>query len=699
MFTIEDNNIFVTRGDIVFFSVSAMDGDVPYHFVPGDVLRVKIFDKKGCENVHLEKDFPVMENAEEVEIFLTGEDTKIGEVINKYKDYWYEVELNPDTDPQTIIGNHEDGAALFRLYPEGADIEQDEHIPTEEDIPFVDEELDFTSPRPVANRVIAAKLAIIERDSKKDYVTPEMFGAVGDGVADDTAAIQAMFDAVKNGSGIVFPRGIYKINGRVTIKNVSNIVIENSGVFMPADGVTPLIGTLSLYNVQNAEIINLKMDGNVDNVPAAGGTGSESLMRLENCQNIHFVNLEIKHTNQCGVTGEGNKNVTFDNAVFEDIGEHCFYFGGNGCQNMKFNNLQVTDIGQNGMATNRVSAVVKCRMHDTADTMHDEYHVNGVRFNDATLRADMGYGCYRAVGCLFDIQNFTIENCVVKGETTAILQTNTLTDIGVIRNVNFDGRDIGAGMSDTYGTNAGESIETAGKFKISIHDSILKCETNFFAMFDYYNCHIICNSYMTSSYVKDVKKMHIIDGCKINVGSLWRIEADHVDTMELRNTKITGAENANQPAIYPQKDIVLSLINFTDASERAYLLKSNDKVVNLHAVGSTILGNISQAANIQLLGCWVEIASYINNANGVYSGVVRVSDGKKLDAAKHRVTQTGTSVTCDLRWSCIKKLTESNVSVVSCSAVPFTYSVSDNIVTITGEKGSNASVTFDVIVL
>jgi hypothetical protein len=70
----------------------------------------------------LQKDFPVVEATENVDIFLSKEDTKFGEVISKPKDYWYEVELNPEDNPQTIIGYDEDGAKIFKLFPEGDDI-------------------------------------------------------------------------------------------------------------------------------------------------------------------------------------------------------------------------------------------------------------------------------------------------------------------------------------------------------------------------------------------------------------------------------------------------------------------------------------------------------------------------------------------------------------------------------------------------
>ena len=161
----EDLSIYATRGDIVFFTVTAEDDGEPYKFQAGDVVRIKVFGKKNAASVVLEKDFPVTEECTEVEIFLTKEDTKIGEVISKPKDYWYEIELNPLTKPQTIIGYDEDGAKVFKLFPEGADIPAFE--PTPEDIPFVDDELDLTSTRPVQNQAIARAVVSLRTDFEK----------------------------------------------------------------------------------------------------------------------------------------------------------------------------------------------------------------------------------------------------------------------------------------------------------------------------------------------------------------------------------------------------------------------------------------------------------------------------------------------------------------------------------------------------
>lgn len=693
----DDNSIYATRGDIVTIFVTADDEGVPYHFEPGDVVRIKIFGKKAAENVVLQKDFPVLENAEQVEIFLTEEDTKIGEVISKPQDYWYEVELNPLTNPQTIIGYDDDGAKVFKLFPEGADI--DSYEPDPEDFPVVDEYLDLTSPRPIANKVVATEIELLKRDSKKNYVTPQMYGAVGDGVADDTEAIQRAFDSLGDYGSVCFPAGVYRIRDRVTLKNVSNIEVICYGLLKSIDGKTPLIGTLSLYNVKNAVITNLRMDGNVDSVPETVTVGYQSMIDIKECENIEFVNLDIRNTSESGITGAGNSNITINNAVFENIGEHCIYFGGKACHGMTFNNFHVKNIGQNGMSNSRVTAVVKFRLHEVAEDVHSGVRINGVHFIDDTLFADVEYSCYHALASLGDVKDFNIENCYIQGETTAITQMNAVTEVGTIRNVYFVGRDISAGVGNEYGTNETAVIEKPGAFKISVYDSVLKCESNMLAAYDLYNCDITCTGYLASGYVPDgLVDKHIIDGCRIDVGSLYRMNLQRVNTLEIRNTEfVSSGENQNQPVLYANKDIDIVLINCVDNTDRSKLIAKNDYVVNLAAEGCTLVSKINDVSSIKLSNCKVSYATYINHDNAVYSNVTRISDNKRLDITKHSVVQYGSTITLDLRFSAIKKVTEKDLIIIPKPLVDYTVTISDNILTITGDRGSNAAINYDVI--
>lgn len=161
MFVLNDDmSIYATRGDTVFFTVGATDGSgAKYKFKPDDVVRFKAFEKKACENVVAQKDFVITEETEEVNILLTEDDTRFGKIISKPRDYWYEIELNPFTNPQTIIGYDDDGPKVFRLYPESKNIVKDLN---EEEF-YADAELSMTSTNPVQNQAVTRAVANLSK--------------------------------------------------------------------------------------------------------------------------------------------------------------------------------------------------------------------------------------------------------------------------------------------------------------------------------------------------------------------------------------------------------------------------------------------------------------------------------------------------------------------------------------------------------
>lgn len=124
MFKIDDEQtIHITRGDagcICLFAEDEQGHD--YMFQVGDEVKLKVTEKKNTNNVVLEKTVKANKITTSLNIILEKEDTKIGELINKPVDYWYEIELNPNSsEVQTILGYDEDGPKLFTLYPEGGD--------------------------------------------------------------------------------------------------------------------------------------------------------------------------------------------------------------------------------------------------------------------------------------------------------------------------------------------------------------------------------------------------------------------------------------------------------------------------------------------------------------------------------------------------------------------------------------------------
>lgn len=117
----EDMSIHATRGDAITINLNATTDDGMYLFRVNDHVYFRVFGKKNCDNVVLEKEIIISEETEVVDIALTSEDTKFGNVISKPTCYWYEVELNSNSQPQTILGYDDAGPKQFWLYPEGGD--------------------------------------------------------------------------------------------------------------------------------------------------------------------------------------------------------------------------------------------------------------------------------------------------------------------------------------------------------------------------------------------------------------------------------------------------------------------------------------------------------------------------------------------------------------------------------------------------
>lgn len=68
----QDQSIYITRGDVANIVVSAtlQDGSL-YTFTPNDIIRFRVFNKNGCDIVHIQKDVMVTDESTEVTIGLS----------------------------------------------------------------------------------------------------------------------------------------------------------------------------------------------------------------------------------------------------------------------------------------------------------------------------------------------------------------------------------------------------------------------------------------------------------------------------------------------------------------------------------------------------------------------------------------------------------------------------------------------------
>lgn len=86
------------------------------------------------------------------------------------------------------------------------------------------------------------------RDKLREQVSVKDFGAIGDGVTDDTAAIQA---AINTGVLIIFPYGIYKITTPITY--TGRVLIRGNNSTILGDGQS-----FNFLNASNSDITDIK---------------------------------------------------------------------------------------------------------------------------------------------------------------------------------------------------------------------------------------------------------------------------------------------------------------------------------------------------------------------------------------------------------------------------------------------------------
>lgn len=223
-FVNKDLSIYATRGDAVVLAVGANNNGVPYVFQPGEVVRFRVFEKKGCHCTVLQKDFIITDAVESVEIVLTKNETEIGEIISKPKDYWYEIELNPNYNPQTIVGYDDDGPKVFRLFPEGADVAGGEGEAPDEYVPAIGGYLPYVTEEDNGKTV---------RVVDGEWALAEGGGGGGNITVDDVKPFR--FTVTKNGKKYTSSATYEEINEILTAGN-RIVICEYEGLELPFVG-------------------------------------------------------------------------------------------------------------------------------------------------------------------------------------------------------------------------------------------------------------------------------------------------------------------------------------------------------------------------------------------------------------------------------------------------------------------------------
>lgn len=175
--------------------------------------------------------------------------------------------------------------------------------------------------------------------------TPQMYGALGDGVNDDT---QAVTDCLNSTAQIhIFPEGVYNVTG-VKATDMKNCIIWGYGAKLNMTNINTAsygsgLDSWVLSNVDSEPqtlnydngfigIYGLEVDGNADLATVSATFNAPSILatiKLFNYDVAHFKDVVVHHT----MTGQGIqvnnvRDATFENCVAHDIGYAAYHYMG-----------------------------------------------------------------------------------------------------------------------------------------------------------------------------------------------------------------------------------------------------------------------------------------------------------------------------------------------------------------------------------
>jgi hypothetical protein len=148
-----------------------------------------------------------------------------------------------------------------------------------------------------------------------DWQNVKSFGAKGDGINDDTGAIQAAMNA---GSQVYFPAGTYIVN-QLTLSNAKNAVLWGYGATLKKKaGSVTWTRILDITNSDTVKILGLTLDGNKPNVAGSPHEGCGSIFAT-GLKNFTYQDLKICNS-YYGVSTLTNCHYgRISNCIFDDI--------------------------------------------------------------------------------------------------------------------------------------------------------------------------------------------------------------------------------------------------------------------------------------------------------------------------------------------------------------------------------------------
>jgi|APSaa5957512535_1039671.scaffolds.fasta_scaffold13544_2 hypothetical protein len=426
------------------------------------------------------------------------------------------------------------------------------------------------------------------------------YGAVGDGVADDTVAIQAALNSLSGGGALLFPSGTYLVSAQLNLTG-SNITLMGDGdavIKLKSGDYSATTDLFMFYGAEGMDNIyfdNLTFDGNRTGVTS--GTGSNAIVWLYRTRYSSITNCIVK--NPYG--GGSNANAPFcfidssydnicnDNTIYADSLDSSFGLcggifmqGGNSVANGNIiRNMNDVVIVANGPGSNNFLFNNNFIQSCTAGGIVAENGASAVTISGNTISNINGYG----IAALWigtpgaDSSNISVTGNVING--TIGVPTSVINGIAI--------------QTANYYTVSGNSINGIGTH--DVNNSGISVRGSYGAI--------------TGNTVIGAPRAILVDGDATNInisGNTLQASSNGVvltsiiDNIQVSNNHMANVvQGINKEASATVTDLTITN-NFIDASSKEYALGNNTSTTHkiVDSSKDVYMGTFSLAAPLTI---------------------------------------------------------------------------------------------------